>query len=379
MKRLFGVVLCLLMALSAMAQKSTLDNYSGNWTSSASWSDGVASTTTGLPAGNGNYFLNGYISVGTAPAPTAGSGVILGFAANQEAYTFEVNDTLVIYGDVQFNNKAMNLKINGLMIILGNLSMDNKIELASSGNLIISGDFNKTGTQGSYTGSGNVYTDSYSGKASQFVPDASEKDISNDLRNDLPDIYDFVTNNGATPLPVSLLSFDYSTERGAVQLNWTTASEENNDFFTLERSTNGVDFEVINKTYGVGTTVEVQQYAYRDSNPLFGASYYRLSQTDYDGATAKIGFITVFNSHVTEFSIYPLPTKQGDVVTVFTGADDSEVLNLSVYSTSGQLVYTQQGQASTGYLTLNPNFEKGIYIVKLSTGNVVKTTRLVVE
>lgn len=96
----------------------------------------------------------------------------------------------------------------------------------------------------------------------------------------------------AAPLPVSLLDFDaYLNDKNQVELVWITASELNNDFFTIERSGEDLNFIAIENIPGKGTTNETNQYNFFDSKPLNGLSYYRLKQTDYDGRTETFEMI----------------------------------------------------------------------------------------
>ena len=99
----------------------------------------------------------------------------------------------------------------------------------------------------------------------------------------------FLTN----PLPIELLHFTAEIAEKFVKLNWATASEINNDFFTLERSTDMRNIEVIGHTPGAGNSNTVLRYSYTDHDPHPGISYYRLKQTDYDGSYEYSDWIAV--------------------------------------------------------------------------------------
>ncbi|GAA4428639.1 hypothetical protein GCM10023188_13050 [Pontibacter saemangeumensis] len=85
-------------------------------------------------------------------------------------------------------------------------------------------------------------------------------------------------------LPVELARFSAFSKGTAVSLKWLTASEDQNDYFLIERSADGLAFEEIGKADGKGTTVLETEYAYTDEQPLAGTSYYRLKQVDEDGS-----------------------------------------------------------------------------------------------
>ncbi|HPF66261.1 MAG TPA: T9SS type A sorting domain-containing protein [Flavobacteriales bacterium] len=86
------------------------------------------------------------------------------------------------------------------------------------------------------------------------------------------------------PLPIELLDFSGTCEGHVVRLKWTTASEENNDHFTVERSRDAQTWEPIGVVDGAGTSVGLLEYSFMDESPL-AQGYYRLAQTDFDGTT----------------------------------------------------------------------------------------------
>jgi len=92
-----------------------------------------------------------------------------------------------------------------------------------------------------------------------------------------------LTDNTA-PLPISLLSFDAVLKKNQTVLcSWVTAAQFNNDFFDVERSKNGTDFEKVGALDGAGNSTSVLDYSFTDENPYSGLSYYRLKQVDFDG------------------------------------------------------------------------------------------------
>ena len=94
-----------------------------------------------------------------------------------------------------------------------------------------------------------------------------------------------ITSGGesTTALPVELISFNGVAENNEVRLTWETASELNNDFFDVERSQNGLNFEKIGTVKGNGNSNILNQYTFLDKDPYVGFNYYRLKQVDYDG------------------------------------------------------------------------------------------------
>ena len=91
------------------------------------------------------------------------------------------------------------------------------------------------------------------------------------------------TNNIANPLPIELLSFTAQCQKQDVVIEWSTASEENNNYFTLLRSDDAEHYEEIAQITGTGNSNTVVNYRFEDWNAANGNYYYMLKQTDYDG------------------------------------------------------------------------------------------------
>jgi hypothetical protein len=97
-----------------------------------------------------------------------------------------------------------------------------------------------------------------------------------------------------TVLPVTLLYFNAQAQAGeTVQLTWSTALESNNDHFTIERSADGIHYNIINTMPGKGDFNEPVDYSFIDHSPGQGSNFYRLSQTDRDGKKEILGVKTV--------------------------------------------------------------------------------------
>jgi len=114
------------------------------------------------------------------------------------------------------------------------------------------------------------------------------------------------------PLPVQLLVFDVKLNASLeAELNWITATEVNNDYFTIERSHNGFNFEPIGVVDGAGNSSGSISYNYLDKKPLMGISYYRLKQTDFDGqySYSEIKSVRIEKPVSGEFFVYPNPVN----------------------------------------------------------------------
>lgn len=181
------------------------------------------------------------------------------------------------------------------------------------------------------------------------------------------------TNAG---LPIELLSFNAkATKNQEVRLSWITLTEINNDFFTLERSTNGLGWDEIQRVKGAGNSKEVLHYNYTDKHPLAGISYYRLKQTDFNGnfSYSKIKSVQILTPKQTLSVVYLSSTPNQIVLE----GDQKLLESLQIYNSFGQLMTSKVKitpiHATKKQLNLNP-LPKGIYLVK-SQATIVRVLR----
>jgi hypothetical protein len=113
---------------------------------------------------------------------------------------------------------------------------------------------------------------------------------------------------GVNPLPVVLLNFSAEPDQDIVNVTWSTASEENSDYFFVERSADGINFNETGRVKAAGNSSSVKEYSLTDNTPLEGMSYYRLKQTDLNGQFTYSNMVKVnINANREEMIIYPNP------------------------------------------------------------------------
>lgn len=188
--------------------------------------------------------------------------------------------------------------------------------------------------------------------------------IENNLRFTLGTI-----NSNQTPLPIQLVYFNAIVENErSVKLEWKTDSEMNNDFFTIERSLNATDWEIVTTINGAGNSNTPLTYSVVDSNPYNYVSYYRLKQTDFDGQFeySNIKSVNLKGTVSNNVHIYPNPTN--NFITLKGHVE--ELAEIKIINTLGQevthLISITNENASTVIIDLS-NLIQGVYYVKTKT------------
>jgi hypothetical protein len=160
---------------------------------------------------------------------------------------------------------------------------------------------------------------------------------------------DFRDGDNEVSLPIELISFVASKVGAYVQLDWSTATEINNDYFTVERSQDGQTFEEILTEKGAGNSSRRLDYRRYDESPELGHNYYRLSQTDFNGAreifnveVVKFDGSTLFdNEPSVEMMVYPNPTD-GSLLTLSIEKVRAGKVTLKIMTGKGRLISKQQ-------------------------------------
>jgi hypothetical protein len=166
-------------------------------------------------------------------------------------------------------------------------------------------------------------------------------------------------------LPVSLSAFNGQKHNSSVVLDWVTASETNNAFFAVEKSANGEVFETIGVVEGAGTSVEENKYTFEDKAPFKGTNYYRLKQTDFDGAFEYSKVVAVEFDGTAQATIYPNPATDKLIVST----PIQEEVTVRLFNAVGQVVY-QNTQRIDNQLEINiSDLISGNYFYSITTNN----------
>lgn len=182
-------------------------------------------------------------------------------------------------------------------------------------------------------------------------------------------------------LPVELSEFNatYTPEYDVVDLSWITETERNNDRFEVEKSTDGINFEVFHSMKGAGTTQMETHYYTVDENPAVGVNYYRLNQFDTDGNSkySEVRAVNILNDDYDLLSVFPNPTT-GFTEVIFNSYSKEEVV-LSVYTFDGRKIVNTPLSANSGGNRFDldlSNHQRGMYFITITTRDKVYKTKI---
>jgi hypothetical protein len=186
---------------------------------------------------------------------------------------------------------------------------------------------------------------------------------------------------GGNPLPIELTTFTASLNNKRVDVKWTTESEINNDFFTIERSTDNETYTPIGTVDGAGNSTLVHNYSFTDISPVAGISYYRLVQTDFDGHTERFSASVINNKSTGSITLYPNPATSGKIH--ISGEDLIVYSTITVQDITGKIIpsTTTLKENGTIDLEISDAYTKkgGIFIVTATDGQKTIRQKLLIN
>lgn len=334
-----------------------------------------------------------------------GGGGIIAYGGNANTgLSLVVNGgTLIINADITVSGNA-DFSVSGVGSVIlegtytmtgsgnsdfsvdGNITMNGSVDLGNNGDLTVGGsgdiDINGTLTVGS---NGDVQVD---GNLEADVIDNSSGGTVTD--NGGTGTINSGTCTGActdvgTPTPIQLSSFQLNPlGDDAIRISWVTAAEVNNEYFTVERSLNGVDFESIGTVAGAGNSNSPLSYQFTDRPQYHGILYYRLKQTDFDGAYETFQILrvnTLEQGSMRSLAFSPTITAPSSIVSTRNVWGQIFEINLSLLSLSGKQFPISNLQITEDRLTFSlPNsLSNDLYILKGTINGVAVTTKLIVK
>jgi hypothetical protein len=187
------------------------------------------------------------------------------------------------------------------------------------------------------------------------------------------------SNNQA--LPVELVSFNGSCESEEVKLTWQTATEHNSSYYEVEKSRDGMEWQVLTTVTAAGNSTQLLNYETMDAHAMEGNNYYRLTQVDIDGTRKTYDAINVSCSGSTKgyFSAYPNPSTGAFQVNV-SGRSFKGLSYLKMWDTHGVILLNRSIEVKPGINMFNVsdlNLAPGVYYLQIVNGE--RTTEVLKE
>ena len=183
----------------------------------------------------------------------------------------------------------------------------------------------------------------------------------------------------AYSFPTSLIYFKAICNSEKVSLDWETASEKNCDYFTIQKSYDGLSFVDIALMKAAGTKTTNSKYNWIDSNPFSGASYYRLKQTDYDGESKTYNIVSA--NCKSNVSVVAYNNNEGSIV-VTINTETSANFSTTIYNALGSKIMSKALFADEGnnvYKLDISSLTSGVYFVSIVNNQLQTTQKIIVK
>lgn len=183
----------------------------------------------------------------------------------------------------------------------------------------------------------------------------------------------FAVGGTCLTVPVEFTSFQAEKTGDFVLLNWSTSTEINNDYFIVQHSLDGENFDDLDYIQGNGTTSTEQYYRYEHGTPAQTINYYRLKQVDYDGTTDFSNIVSVRFGTESDFEIEIYPTVFNDIVNI-TSTTQLIDTDAMVYNVQGALVLRK---TINNYEVDLSTLSTGTFVLRIVGNNIISTHRII--
>lgn len=184
-------------------------------------------------------------------------------------------------------------------------------------------------------------------------------------------------NSDASNLPIQLVEFSPKRNANTIDFSWKTASEINNDFFTLEKSIDGINFSEIARVIGAGNSNSLLNYSYSYNEFYDGTLYFRLKQTDFDGKFTYSQAVSVENSKMQEIKIYPNPISAGNNLTVI--GLNNQISQIKLVDMSGIQIMDLKCNQNENLEIETSGLRKGMYVIHFISNKEITSKILTID
>lgn len=214
--------------------------------------------------------------------------------------------------------------------------------------------------------------------------DRTVKDLTSDGAGNLVATVDFADNQyfsfadaGSSVLPIELIFFEAKPLGNEVRLSWATASETNNDLFTIERTPDLQEWDIVTTTPGAGdSNIRLDYHAF-DTEPYLGVSYYRLKQTDFDGRFSYSEIQGIVYNEANIITLFPNPAQ--DFIIINSGKPIEEN-QIRLWNSLGQEITISKNKLSVRRIKLNTDpLSPGLYLLQISNVDGVVKRKVIID
>ncbi|MDD5571855.1 MAG: T9SS type A sorting domain-containing protein [Bacteroidales bacterium] len=179
-------------------------------------------------------------------------------------------------------------------------------------------------------------------------------------------------NSGPMPIDLLYLNAQCGQDSGVV-VKWASATEINNDYYTLYKSNDGVNWVVAGKVKGAGNSNNVLYYEFTDEKAMLHDTYYKLKQTDFDGKSEEFKIIIIYCKYNhKKITLYPNPAKDIINLSFYNEHHVEKPLIVYIYNSSGQMCYKQEffgaKDENLHKINLPATLIQGIYFIHVKLG-----------
>ncbi|WMJ71940.1 glycoside hydrolase family 9 protein [Cytophagaceae bacterium ABcell3] len=172
-------------------------------------------------------------------------------------------------------------------------------------------------------------------------------------------------------LPVGFIYVNAEALGNAVNVQWGTSFERNHHYYEVQRSSDNEDYQTIGTVYGAGNTDSQKSYSFRDEDPHWGRSYYRIANIDVDGSVQYSKIVTV-NKELKAVKVHPNPSA--GLYTVM--AKGNKISTITVSDLSGKVMYTVHPNEASFTVDVQ-DIPAGVYLMKVSYGGLQEVVKVV--
>jgi fibronectin-binding autotransporter adhesin len=297
------------------------------------------------------------------------------FNAGYSSSTLDANDAIPLLtdvSDVEYWDVTRNSGGNAKVRLYFENNTTSKINDCDPNDDLVVAHY--TSTEWRNANTSGVIPVSSSGACSGVVSGHVTSDL---LTSFSPFTFGSKTGGAVNPLPIELMSFTTFYNGKSVDVKWVTATEINNDYFTIERSLDGINYEIvaiISSKAISGNSTSSLSYYYEDLNSKPGIYYYRLKQTDYDGkySYSPVSKVIITCNNEFTFNVFPNP-NDGKQISAMIVSDANQEVKVRVYDMLGQFVFEQtfitveDGVNTFVFNFLGGRLSDGVYVFSATT------------